>query len=80
MRGVVVNAWSTADQVRGNEVPGEKEGNPCGATKTKRTLRDKFRYRLLPNDANNEQAGRHHKGIDDERMREDALSEWPPLT
>jgi len=65
--------------VRGNEVPGEKEGDACGTSQTKRALRDKLRHRLLPNDANHEEAGCHHKGIDDERMREDALSEWPPL-
>jgi hypothetical protein len=33
----------------------------------------------LPNDPNNEEGGCQRKGIDDERMREDVLSEWPPL-
>lgn len=63
----------------GDEVPGEKEGDACGTSQTKRALRDEVRHRPLPNDANNEQAGCHDTGIDDERMREDALPEWPPL-
>ena len=77
--GAVVNAWSTADQMRGNEVPREKESDACGTSQTKRALRDELRNRLLPNDANNEQAGGQNKGIDDEWMREDVLSERPPF-
>jgi hypothetical protein len=62
-----------------DEVPGEKEGNACGASQTKRTLRDELRYRPLPNDANNEKASCQHDGIDDKWMREDALSERPSI-
>ena len=65
--------------MHGDEVPGKKEGDACGTSQTKRTLRDELRHRPLPNDANNEQAGCHHDGIDDKWMREDALSEWPSL-
>ena len=49
----------------GDEVPGEKEGDACGTSQTKRALRDEVRHRPLPNDANNEQAGCHDTGIDD---------------
>ena len=63
----------------GDEVPGEKEGDACGTSQTKRALRDEVRHRPLPNDANNEQTGCHDTGIDVERMGEDALPEWPPL-
>ena len=63
----------------GDEVPREEKGDAGGAPQTERSLRDELRHRLLPNDAKNQQAGGDHKGIDDERMREDVRSEWPPF-
>ena len=59
--------------------PARKRATPAAHPETKRALRDELRHRPLPNDANNEQAGCQHEGIDDEWMREDALSERPPL-
>ena len=65
--------------MRSDEVPGEEEGNARGTPETKRAFRDELRHRPLPDDPNNEESGCQQKGIDDERMREDVLSEWPPL-
>ena len=62
-----------------DEVPGEKQDNPRGASQAERTFRNEFRHRPLPNDTKNEEAGRHYKGIDDERVREDVLPERPPF-
>jgi hypothetical protein len=62
-----------------DEVPGEEEGNARGTPEAKRAFRDELWHRPLPNDPNNEEGGCQRKGIDDERMREDGLSEWPPL-
>jgi len=65
--------------VSGDEVPGQKQGNTRGASKAERAFRNEFRHRALPYDTENEEASRHQEGVDDERMREDVLSEGPPL-
>ena len=65
--------------MRSNEVPGEKKSDACGTSQTKRALRDELRHRPLPDDPNSEECGCQHKGIDDERMRENILSERPPF-
>jgi hypothetical protein len=77
--GAVVNVWSTTDQMHSDEVPGKEEGNARGTPETKRAFRDELRHRPLLDNANNEESGRQHKGIDDERMRKDVLSKRPPL-
>jgi hypothetical protein len=79
VRDAVVNAWSTTEHVSGDEVPGEKQGNARSASQAERAFRNEFRHRALPYDTENEEASRHQEGVDDERMREDVLSERPPL-
>jgi hypothetical protein len=65
--------------MRRDEVPGDEEADPRGAPQSERAVRDKLGHRSLPNEAKGNQTGGHHKGIDDEGMREDARSEWSPF-
>ena len=74
-----VNAWSTPDEMRNDEVANEKHSQSERTSPAQVTLWNDVRHWPFADKAQDQQAPRHRQAIDDQRVRQNVLPKWPPL-
>ena len=74
-----VNAWSTSDEMRGNEVANKEHRQSERTTPAQRALGNDFRHGTAADKAEDKQSSRRRQAIDDQRVRQHVLAKGPPL-
>lgn len=80
MTARVVNAWSTPDEVRGDEIADKKRSQSERTTPAQRTLGNDFGYGTAADKAQDEQTARHRQTKYGQRVCQHVVAERPPLS
>src|SRR5690242_16160925 len=80
MGALVVNAWSTPDQVRGDEIADKERGQAERTSPHQRTLRNDVGYWTLADKAQHQQTAGNRQREYDQRVRQHVIAKRSPLT